>query len=885
MPVSPEEWRRVRDVFDRAVGLPADERVEFVTDACLGDDVFRHRVSTLLEAHERAHHFLEAACVAAGAEWRDEDLTGAQFGPYRLESRIGGGGMGEVYRARDTRLGRTVAIKVLLSQVADDEPSRERFEREARVVAGLSHPHICTLHDIGTYGAPTHQGPVPYLVMEFLNGETLAERLAKGALPVDEALEYAIQIASALDTAHRAGIVHRDLKPRNVMLTSGGAKLLDFGLAKATGSPALDASLTLDSELTTPGTIVGTMHYMAPEQLEGLPTDARTDVFAFGCLLYETLSGKKAFAGRSGATVLAAILAQEPTPLRELVPTVPTAVEEIVSRCLAKSPDDRWQSAAELFVELKRVAGVLRSARAPAQWRRFISEHRVAAISVVTVVLAAVTAVFLSRSTPPVVTPAPAATVQLAVLPLRMVGDAIRGDQYLGVGIADSIITRLAAIRQIGLRPTAAVIRYADTTSDPATVAQDLAVGHVLFGTIQSNEDAYRITLQLVQSSDGTVTWARSYDVLQSALTNLQDTIAEEVVGALRLELSEAERGRVRRRYTDNAKAYELYLRGRASFVNYTENGMKTAIGDFERALAIDPGYALARAGLAIASAWFSIRYAYETEANEWGARAERDARAALTADPSLAEATLAMASAAGTLHGAFNWPVVIADATRALAIDPTLELGHVVRMRAFFHLGLFDLMAEEARAAYRLNPLGNVEIARLEVAASLFSGSYERARGQAAALVARGADAPVIRTYLGLAQFYTGETAAGRATLAGVQRAGRPDVRSQAALAGIEAAAGDHDAARVRLLAIEGGPYMDHHVAFSVGAAWAQLGDAGASVKWLQQAADTGFPCYPWLMRDPLLDPVRGHPEFMALLDRLRQHYEQDLARYRTGS
>ena len=327
----PEEWRRVRAVFDRAVDVPAGERMQFVADACLGDEVVHGRISTLLAAHERAHDFLETTCAATVVEWWDEDLTGAQFGPYRLESRIGGGGMGEVYRARDTRLGRTVAIKVLLSHIAIDEPARERFEREARVVAGLNHPHICTLHDIGTYHPPTAQGPVPYLVMEFLNGETLADRLAKGALPVDEALDCAIQIASALDTAHRASIVHRDLKPRNVMLTSTGAKLLDFGLAKATASPALGASLTPASELTTPGTIIGTVQYMAPEQLEGLPTDARTDLFAFGCVLYEMLSGKKAFEGRSGASLMSAIMAQEPRPLRELVPTVPKAIEAILS--------------------------------------------------------------------------------------------------------------------------------------------------------------------------------------------------------------------------------------------------------------------------------------------------------------------------------------------------------------------------------------------------------------------------------------------------------------------------------------------------------------------------------------------------------------------------
>jgi TolB-like protein len=792
--------------------------------------------------------------------------------------------MGEVYRARDTRLGRTVAIKVLLSHTAVDEPARERFEKEARVVAGLNHPHICTLHDIGTYRESAEHGPVPYLVMEFLNGETLADRLAKGALPVEQALDFAIQIVSALDTAHRAAIVHRDLKPRNVMLTSGGAKLLDFGLAKAAADEAVGAGAAPISELTTPGTIVGTLQYMAPEQLESLPADARTDLFAFGCVLYEMLTAKKAFEGRSGAGLMTAIMSREPTRLRELVPLLPNGVEELVGRCLRKNPGERWSSATELLEELKRIAVALRSARESGRYRRYLSDHRLGAAALVTTLLLAAGALYWTRPAPRPITSARTTPVQLAVLPLRMVGGAIGGDEYLGIGIADSIITRLAGVRQIGLRPTAAVLGYADAPADPATVAKALDVGHVLVGTIQRNSDTYRITLQLVQSSDGTVSWARSYDVLRSALTNLQDTIAEEVVNALRLELTAAERDRVRRRYTDNAEAYDLYLRGRASFVNYTETGMKTAIGDFDRALAIDPDYALARAGRAIASAWFSIRYAYETEASAWGARAEKDAKAALAADPSLAEAMLAMASAAGTLYGAFNWPVVIADSTRALQMDPTLELAHIVRMRAFFHLGLFDRMAQEARDAHRLNPLGNIEIARLEVAESLFGGSYERAREQASVLLARS-DAPVIRNYLGLAQFYVGDVAGARATLAAVQRAGRPDVRSQAALAGVEAAAGDTVAARARAMAIERGPYMDHHVAYSLGAAWAQLGDARAAVKWIQQAADTGFPCYPSMMRDTLLDPIRREPEFTALLDRLRQRYEQDAARYPVGS
>ena len=884
----PEDWRRVRDVFDRAVAMPPGPRPRFVADVCAADHALHARVSALLDAHDRAAGFLEAGCLATFSESFDEDLSGAQFGPYSLESRVGGGGMGEVYRARDTRLGRTVAVKVLLSHVAVDEPARDRFELEARVVATLNHPHICTLYDVGTHDGPPHRRSVPYLVMEFLDGETLADRLAKGPCAIEDALNYAIQIASALDTAHRAGIVHRDLKPRNVMLTQSGAKLLDFGVAKAgtaydtRAAHAMETRLP-ESDLTSPGTIVGTVPYMAPEQLQGQAADPRSDLFAFGCVLYEMLCGRKAFEGRSDVMQIKAMIASEPTPLRDVVPSIPDDVEAIVTRCLARDVEERWPSAAVLLESLKRAAGSVRGTSGPRRFTRLILGHRAATAAVIAALILSAGAAFYSTRDRPGTSVPSVPALQLAVLPLRLVGDS-PGDEHLGVGLADSIITRLAAFRQIGLRSTAAVMGYGQAPPDTAAIASTLNVGHVLYGTIQRSGDAYRINLQLVRTSDGAVAWAHSYDVLRGNLTTLQDTIAEEVAGALRLELPDPRRTPGQRRYAANAEAYDLYLRGRALLVNYTDKNMKAAIDHFERALAIDPEYAPARACLAMALAWYSIRYAYEPDAIKWGARAEREAKAALAADPSLAEATLAMAGAAGTLHGAFNWEVVIADATRALAIDPALELAHVVRMRAFFHLGLFDRMADEAREAYRLNPLGNVEIARLEVTMNLFSGNYARARDQALAQLARGADSPAIPNYLGLAQFYSGDVAAARTTLAAVQRGGRPDVRAQAALAGVEAASGARDAARARATAIERGPYMDHHVAYSLGAAWAQLGDAAAAVKWLDAAADTGLPCFPWVLRDPLLDPVRKAPEFVALLERLRQRNEQDAARYRSN-
>jgi Tol biopolymer transport system component len=276
---------------------------------------------------------------------------GARLGPYEIIGLLGAGGMGEVYRARDTRLDRMVAVKVLATAFASDQQLRERFEREARSIAALNHPHICTLHDIG------HEGDLAFLVMEILDGETLAARLSRGALPLEQALRHAIEIAGALDKAHRAGIVHRDLKPGNIMLTKAGAKLLDFGLAKrempAVAGSGLSVLPTTPPNLTTQGTILGTFQYMAPEQLEGREADARTDIFAFGTVLYEMVTGKKAFEGKSQVGLIGAILERDPAPVSTIQPTSPAALDRVVQRCLAKDPDERWQSAGDLAAQLK----------------------------------------------------------------------------------------------------------------------------------------------------------------------------------------------------------------------------------------------------------------------------------------------------------------------------------------------------------------------------------------------------------------------------------------------------------------------------------------------------------------------------------------------------
>jgi tetratricopeptide (TPR) repeat protein/tRNA A-37 threonylcarbamoyl transferase component Bud32 len=354
-----ERWQRVDELYHAALEREGTERAAFLETACKGDDALRREVESLLASDDDAGSFLaeSAMSVAAGelAQSPAPSRVGARLGSYELLAPLGAGGMGEVYRARDLRLGRIVAIKILASHVADDPEFRRRFAREARTISQLSHPHICALYDVGQQAPSAGTGPVvDYLVLEYLDGETLADRLARGALPLSTALQVAVQIASALDTAHRAGIVHRDLKPGNVFLVRGAssgvtAKLLDFGVAKA---PAVSTGETIASDLTATGMILGTVQYMAPEQLEGREADARTDIFSFGALLYEMFTGRKAFEGSSRASVMAGILERDPLPIATLQPEIPPLLTRIVDTCLAKNPDDRCQTMRDLLHEL-----------------------------------------------------------------------------------------------------------------------------------------------------------------------------------------------------------------------------------------------------------------------------------------------------------------------------------------------------------------------------------------------------------------------------------------------------------------------------------------------------------------------------------------------------
>ena len=457
----------------------------------------------------------------------------------------------------------------------------------------------------------------------------------------------------------------------------------------------------------------------------------------------------------------------------------------------------------------------------------------------------------------------------LAVMPLRVLTQSETDSEYLGIGIADTITTRLANTREISLLPTAAVMPYQDVQSNPVQIAKSLGVRHLLLGTIQSTSDSYRVSVQLVQS-DGVVVWGRTFDEPATGFLQLQDRIADEIVSALGVVLSTPQRQRLHAHDTANSVAYDNYLRGRVLMLNYSEPKMLEAIKYFENAVRIDPTYALARAGIAISCAWFSVRYAHEPDAFSWAKRADTEARLALAQNDSLADAQLAIASAAGTGYGGFNWSLVLDRSAAALALNPSLDLAHEARMRAYYHLGLFDHAVEEARLAKQLNPTPTVEWSRLDIATHLFSGRYQMAIDKAKALLTRNTS-PAVPHYLGLALYYVGDGNGSRETLASIKRGETPDARAQASLASVEAALGMRDQARARIAAIERGPDMDHHIAYSVGATMAQLGDASTSLTWLERAADTGFPCYPWFEKDPMLDPIRSDPGFVRLLERLR--------------
>ena len=585
--------------------------------------------------------------------------AGTSLGPYQIDAPLGAGGMGEVYKATDTRLDRTVAIKVLPEHVAADPDLKQRFEREAKTISSLNHPHICTLFDIG------EQDGIDFLVMEYLEGDTLADRLAReGPLPTDDAVRYASEIASALDKAHQWKIVHRDLKPTNVMLTDSGAKVLDFGIATRMADVALETATRATTSLTDAGGIAGTVPYMAPEALRGEPADARSDVWGLGVLLYEMLGGRRPFTGSTGVEVTSAIMRDPPAPLSS---TVPSGLASIVQRCLAKDPVRRYQRAGEVRAALQAVSTV--PVASPIWAGPGLSRPGVMALTgAVVLVVSLLGWQLLGTPGAPAPTVGPASATALAVLPFDNLSGA-SGRDFMSEGMTDALITELSKIQALNVASRASVMRFQGTDDSVPEIARALGVDALVGGSVVVVGDQVRVTAQLIDAATGQNLWAESYDREFTNILALQSEIARAVATEVRVTVTPEEAASLATSRPVNRQAYEAYLAGRYFMLRFPA-GLPEAVEAFEQSIAEDPGFAPAYAGLSLS---YTLTAFYLSSIPRPLPQrlplAKGFAERALALDDSLAEAHLAD----GLMKMAYEWDWAGAKAAleRALALDP----------------------------------------------------------------------------------------------------------------------------------------------------------------------------------------------------------------------
>jgi TolB-like protein/DNA-binding winged helix-turn-helix (wHTH) protein len=481
----------------------------------------------------------------------------------------------------------------------------------------------------------------------------------------------------------------------------------------------------------------------------------------------------------------------------------------------------------------------------------------------------------MTRSTAAVVEPA--GQISLAVLPLSAAGGS--SEEFLAVGIADAIITRLSNVRQFRVRSTSAVARYHGDAVDAQSAGRSLESQYVLAGTIRAAPSRVRISVQLVRTSDGSPIWGDRYDVARNDLLTVEDDLAEKISNALRIQLSDAERERVYRRYTRNAAAYERYLMGRSRLRALTEDGARQAIAEFEAARDLDPRYALAHAGMATAAAQLRVRFATPDAHERWDNRAREEAARALQLDPDLAEAHAALAAVHRFQE--YDWDTVISQSRRALELNPSLELPHLYLAVAFFHLGLLDEAVDEVRAARELNPGNRIEPLEILGAVSLFDGRIDEALGHLSQLRDL-TDSRIVTYLLGWTLYYKGDQPRAESMLGTlVNDEGPVPGNARATLAALRAARGATAEARALAEGVAREPRLIHHAAYGLGTAYAQLGDPETAVRWLSRAAATGFPCFPWFDRDPLLNPIRRDARFTVFMGDLRRSWENARARF----
>ena len=729
-------------------------------------------------------------------------MLGRTISHYRIISQLGEGGMGVVYEAEDTNLGRHVALKFLTPAMADDQSLLQRFQREARAASALNHPNICTIHGIEQFESEH------FIVMELLDGESLADRIRRGPLDIDSVLMLGAQIVDALESAHSKGIVHRDLKPANIFVTSRGqAKILDFGIAKIDHRQKPDASSMVATirkdQLTSAGSTMGTVIYMSPEQARGEITDARTDLFSFGTVLYQMATGVLPFQGETSAVIFDSILNRDPTPVNQLNPSLPEELGRILDKAFEKDRSLRYQSATDFKTDLLRLNRDLDSGR-----KRAVDAGASGRVD----------------ATKPSERP-------IAVLYFENVGGA-KEDEYLRDGITEDIITELSKIKDLHVFSRPTVLAFRDKRVTPAHIGQQLSAAYVLAGTLRRSGTRLRISAQLVDTHTDFPLWSERYDREMQDMFELQDEIARKIAEALRVTLSPQEQAELAAKPTENLRAYDFYLRGRSYARRESRQELELAREMFESAAALDPRFALAYAAVANVSALHYYRYGHE---QAWidGAKAAATRAAAL--QPHLPEADIARA---WVCYADRQYAEAVRLARGALDRKPDCEGGYYLLGRALFSVGRFHEIAEIAEAAVQMAGEDyNIYTPILNALGAL--GKIDLLRHWRLRRV------QVLETHL---------------------RKVPEDVRARVMLS-IDYGSLDRvdDALREVNLAVGFRP-DDASVLYNAACAFCLLKRKPEALAALRKSRDAGFRDSDWARRDPDLALVHGDPEFERL-------------------
>jgi len=781
-------------------------------------------------------------------------MIGHTLGHYRIVKIIGAGGMGEVYLAHDGKLDRDVALKVLPAGALGDAAARRRFRQEAQALAKLSHPNIATVHDFDT------QGDVDFLVMEYVEGVSLGHKVSAGPLPEREIGAIGAQMADALDEAHDRKLVHRDLKPSNVMLTpKGRVKVLDWGLARL----LQPASEITTGDVAQTRAVAGTLPYMSPEQLRNETLDGRADIFAAGAVLYEMATGRKAFAADSSPQLTDAILHRVPVAPRAINAKLSLEIERIILKCLDKDPDNRYQSAKELGVDLRRLAGPSSVIIPPAEGRAGIPWKGVVGGMGGIVLIAALALGFNVNGWRERLTGNPSAPSirSLAVLPLEnLSGDS--SQEYFAEGMTDELTTELAQISALRVISRASVMRYQRSGKALPDIAKELHVDAVVEGSVMRSGDRVRITAQLIQASTDKHLWAKGYERSLTDVLSMQDEVARDIAGEIRIQLTPQEQGRLVGSRQVNTEAHDAYLRGRYHWDKHTEEQYKEAKKDFEQAVAIDANYAPAYVGLA--------NYFWATDELAPSVampKAKEYAEKALAIDDTLsgAHATLA----AVKFNADWDWAGAEKEFKRALELNPSDAEAHQLYCVYLSAMGRADEALAQIRAMQELDPV-SVTTAASAGWTLYFARQYDRAIDQCQKALELEPNNAGARACIGEAQLAKRnyDNAIEQCRIAVTLSANDP-VRL-AALGRAYALAGKPDEARKVIAGLRAEAARHYVPAYFVATVYAALGEKNEAFGALDQARSQRDSYLTWVKVDDALDPLRSDARFASLLRRI---------------